>query len=49
MSGSYLLCTKDNEYEITLEEYTRNYQTFFYQTAEILFFTTLTAHMKRLN
>ncbi|PQQ68084.1 hypothetical protein [Acetivibrio saccincola] len=37
MSGSYLLCTKDNEYEITLEEYTRNYQTFFIRQRKYCF------------
>lgn len=48
MSGSYLLCTKDNEYEITLEEYTRNYQTFLSDSGNTVF-TTLTAQMKREN
>ena len=46
MSGSYLLCTKDNEYEITLEEYTRNYQTFLSDSGNTVFYNTNSANEK---
>lgn len=46
MSDSYLLCTKDNEHEITLEEYVRNYQAFLSDSGNTVFYNTNSANEK---
>lgn len=42
IDDSYLFCTKDSEYEISLpnKEYIRNYQTFLSDSGEIIFYNT---------